>query len=194
MSSKLVVCCEDIAIFRIFKMAAAAIYVWNSEILLAIVANGSRHISMPNFLKFGQTVGKILRFFRFFKMAAAAILDCRIHKILLADRVRGAQPHHCNKFRQNRSFHCGDIAILQIFKMAATAILDFWNREMLLGIAAKRVETHQHAKLYEIRPIGCEYITIFSFFQDGGRRHLGLSNSQNFIGWPCPEGPDASWY
>jgi len=80
---------------------------------------------MPNFVKFGQSVAKILRFFRFFKMATAAILDCRIHKILLADRVRRAQTHHCTKFHLNRSFRCGDIAILQIFKMAATAILDF---------------------------------------------------------------------
>ena len=39
MSSKLVVCCGDIAILRIFKMAAAAILdFWNSKILLAIVA------------------------------------------------------------------------------------------------------------------------------------------------------------
>jgi len=80
---------------------------------------------MPNFVKFGQSVAKILRFFRFSKMAAAAILDCRIHKILLADHVWRAQTQHCTKFHQNRSFHCGDIAILQIFKMAATAILDF---------------------------------------------------------------------
>jgi len=45
---------------------------------------------MPNFVKISQTVAKILRFFRFFKMAAAAILNCRIRKILLADGVRTA--------------------------------------------------------------------------------------------------------
>ena len=103
MSSKLVVCCGDIAIFRIFKMATAA------------------------------------------------ILDCRIHKILLADHVRRAQTYHFTKFDQNRSFHCGDIAILQIFKMAATAIV------------VERVQTHQHAKLYQNQSIGCEDIKIFSF-------------------------------
>jgi len=100
----------------IFKIAKFYWLLWR---------RGSRHISMPNFVKIGQSVAKILRFFRFFKMAAAAILDCRIHKILLADHVRRAQTHHCTKFNQNRSFICGDIAILQIFKMAATAILDF---------------------------------------------------------------------
>jgi len=67
---------------------------------------------MPNFVKIGQSVAKILRFFRFLKMAAAAILDCRIHKILLADSVRSAQTHHSIKFHQNRSLHCCNIVIL----------------------------------------------------------------------------------
>ena len=161
MSSKLVVCCGDIAIFRIFKMVAAAILdFWNCLILLAVVAKRSRHISMPNFIKIGQSVEKILRFFRFLKMAAA-ILDCRIHKILLADRVQRRQTHHCTKFHQNQSFHCGDIAISQIFKMAATAIWYFWNREILLAIVVERVQTHQHAKFRQNRSVSCEDIEIF---------------------------------
>jgi len=85
---------------------------------------GSRHISMPNFVKIGQSVAKILRFFfDFFKMAAAAILDCQIHKMLLADSSSRCQTHHFTKFCQNRSFHCGDVAIFRIFKMAAQP---FW--------------------------------------------------------------------
>ena len=62
---------------------------------------------------------------RFFTMAAAAILDCRIRKMLLADGVWRAQGHHCTKFCQNWSFRCGDIAIFRIFKMTVAAILDF---------------------------------------------------------------------
>jgi len=72
-------------------------------------SRGSRHISMPNFVK----------------MAAAALLDCQIHKMLLADNSRSAQTRHFTKFCQNRSFLCGDVAIFRIFKMAAAAILDF---------------------------------------------------------------------
>jgi len=87
-------------------------------------------------------------------MAAAAILDCRIHKILLAGSVRRAQTHHSTKFHQNWSFHCGDIAILQIFRMAAAAIMDFRNREILLAIVVERVQTHQHAKFRQNRSIG----------------------------------------
>jgi len=65
--------------------------------------------------------------------------------------------------------------------MAAAAILDFSNSEILLAIVAERVETHQHAKLCKNRTIGCEDIKILSFFQDGGGRHLGMSNSQSLL-------------
>jgi len=68
-------------------------------------------------------------------MAAAAILDYRIHKILLAYSVCRAQMHHCTNFSQNWSFRCGDIAIFRIFKMAIAAIFDFWNREILFCLA-----------------------------------------------------------
>ena len=49
-------------------------------------------------------------------MAAAAILDRRIRKIWLADSVWRAQMHHCTKFCQNQSFHCGDIAFFSNFQ------------------------------------------------------------------------------
>jgi len=58
-------------------------------------------------------------------MAAAAILDLRNCEFLFAAGICGAQTHHCTKLRQNRSFHCGDIAIFRNFKMAAAAILYF---------------------------------------------------------------------
>jgi len=119
-----------------------------------------RHCNFSNFQN-----GRLLRFFRFFKMAAAAILDCRIHKILLADSVRRAQTHRSTKFRQNRSFHCGDIAILQIFKMAAAAILDYRNREILLVIVLQSMEKHHRAEFRLNRSIGCEGIKIIRIFK-----------------------------
>ena len=82
-------------------------------------------------------------------MAAAAILNFWIYKMLLADSVLRAQKHHCAKFCQNRSFCCGDNAIFRIFKMAAAA----------------RVEAHQHAKYRQNWSIGCEDINIFQFFK-----------------------------
>jgi len=111
-------------------------------------------------------------------MAAAAILNCRIHKISLADSVRRAQTHHCTKFRQNRSFHCGGITISRIFIMVAAAILDFWNPEILLPIVVERVETHQHAIFRQNRSIGCEDIKIFQFFKMAAAAILDFRNRE----------------
>jgi len=60
-------------------------------------------------------------------MAAVAILDCRIRKILLADSVRMAQTHQYTKFHQNWSFRCGDIVIFRIFKMAWIRLGHIWT-------------------------------------------------------------------
>jgi len=64
-------------------------------------------------------------------MAAAAILNSPIRKFLLADGIRRTHTHHCTNFHQNRSLHCGDIAIFKNFKMASAVILDFCNGEIL---------------------------------------------------------------
>jgi len=59
-------CFGDIAIFWIFKMAAAAILDFEKVIFYWLFGrNGPRRISMPNFIKIGQSVAKILRFFDF---------------------------------------------------------------------------------------------------------------------------------
>jgi len=82
---------------------------WNREILLAI---GMERIETHQRAKFrqNQSIGcEDIKIFRFFKMAAAAILDFQICEILLADGFWRAQTHNCTKFHQNRSFRCGDI-------------------------------------------------------------------------------------
>jgi len=60
---------------------------------------GSRCISVPNFVKIGETVFDISRFFLFFMMADAAIFDFRNSQILLAEGVWTAKLHHRTKFR-----------------------------------------------------------------------------------------------
>jgi len=182
-------------------------------------SGGSRHSTMPNFLKTGPSIAEILQFFefsrwplppifyfwnhtilsangvqriktheragdikifRFCKMAAAAISDCRIRKILLVDGdgVWRAQTHHNTKFCQNWSFHCRDITIFQIFKMASASILYFWNCKILLAIGVQKVETHQNAKLCQNRSIGCKdnflIIKTFWLFKMAAVRHLGF--------------------
>jgi len=143
-------CCGDIAFFEFSKRPPLG-FVKIEKFYWLLGRRGSRRISMPNFVKIGLSVVKILRFFRFFEMAAAIILDCWIQKILLADSGRMAQTHQFTKFRQNWSFHCRDVAIFRIFKMNTAAILDFWDREILLAIGVARVETHQHAKFCQNR-------------------------------------------
>ena len=82
---------------------------------------------MPNFVKIGQSVAKILRFFSFFMMAAAAILDCRIHKILLTDRVRTAQTHVLNFIKIGHSI----AAILRFCKFSKWRPPPSWIFEIL---------------------------------------------------------------
>ena len=72
-------------------------------------------MSMSNFVKIGQSVMKILRFFQFFKVADAAILNFQICEISLADGVWKAQTHQRDKFRQNWSIGYEDIKIFSIF-------------------------------------------------------------------------------
>ena len=67
--------CGDRDFFRIFKMAAALS--WIAEIAkfyLLTGSSGSKRISMPNFVKSGQSVAKILRFFDFSRWRLPAFL------------------------------------------------------------------------------------------------------------------------
>ena len=59
--------------------------------------------------KFGQNRlkrGRDIAIFRFFKMAAAAILDFENFKFLTVGAVKRVELHHPAKFSQNRS-NCG---------------------------------------------------------------------------------------
>jgi len=148
--------------------------------------NWSSVVETLQFFEFSKW--PIIKIFRFFKMVVAAIFDCRIHKILLADSVRRAQAHHSTKFHQNRSCHCGDIAILQIFKMAAAAILDFWNREILLTIGdwvARRISMPNSVKT------GQSVAKILRFFDFSRWRQLPscIFEIVNFYLLPVSAGP-----
>ena len=62
--------------------------------------------------------------FRFFKMAAAAILDFEDFKFLTVGAVKRVEMLQRAKFHQNRLNRGRDMAIFQFFKMASAAILD----------------------------------------------------------------------
>jgi len=63
--------------------------------------------------------------FRFFKMAAAAILDFQNFKLLMVGRLKGVELRCRAKLGRNRSNRGGDMTIFRFFKMAAAAILHF---------------------------------------------------------------------
>ena len=85
-------------------------------------------------------------FFRFFKMAAATILDFRNWKFL----------YDCNGQEGRTASACQILAKslktrlryghFTIFKMAAAAILDFGNFKFLMVGTVKTVKLHHHAK------------------------------------------------
>jgi len=78
--------------------------------------------------KFGQNrsnCGRDMSIFRFFKMAAAAILDFQIFEILTVGTLNSFEMRLRAKFGQNRSKRGRDMAIFRFSKMAAAAILDF---------------------------------------------------------------------
>ena len=69
--------------------------------------------------------------FRFFMMAATAILDFSNFKFVTVARLRNAELCRRAKFGRNRSKRGRDMAIFRFFKMAAAAILDFSNFKYL---------------------------------------------------------------
>ena len=77
--------------------------------------------------------------------------------------------------------------------MVGDAILDFQICEISLSDSVWKAQTHYRAKcrqnwssvvktLQFLEFSKWPIIKIFSVFQDGGRRHFGFSNPQNFIG------------
>ena len=78
--------------------------------------------------KFGRNrsdCGCHMAIFRFFKMAAAAILNFSNFKFLTVGQLKRVEMRRLAKFGRNRSKRGRDMAILRFSKMAAAAILDF---------------------------------------------------------------------
>jgi len=74
--------------------------------------------------------------FRFFKTAAAAILDFQFLQILTVGMLKMATLRPNAKFCRNRSNRSRDMAIFQFSNMAAAGVLDFKNKYLLSKICA----------------------------------------------------------
>ena len=78
--------------------------------------------------KFGRNrsnCGRDMAIFRFFKMAAATILDFSNFKFLTVGQLKRVEMRRSIKFGQNRLKRGRDMAIFRFSKMAAATILDF---------------------------------------------------------------------
>ena len=91
-------------------------------------------------------------------------LDCRIHKILLADVSGGPRRINVLNFIKIGRSIAAILRFCKFPKMAPNAILDFLNREISLAIVVERIQTHQHAKFHQNRSLSCEDIEIFYGF------------------------------
>ena len=102
--------------------------------------NGHRHVGFfkfPIFIKraelrrrakFGRNRpkrGREMAIFRFFKIAAAAIVDFLNFKLLTVGRIKRVEVRCRAKLGRNRSNRGGDRTIFRFFMMAAAAVLHF---------------------------------------------------------------------
>jgi len=83
-------------------MAAAAILDFQNFLTVGTVKRVKQH-HRAKFRRNRLNRGRYMVIFRFFKMAAADILDLRNLKFLTVRTVKRAELHHNAKFRRNRS-------------------------------------------------------------------------------------------
>ena len=103
---------RDKAIFRFFKMAAAASWILKFQFL---TVGTVKRVKLHHRAKFHQNRsnrGRNVAIFPFLKMAAAAILDFRNFKFLTVGTVKRVELRHHGKFRRNRSKRGRDMSVL----------------------------------------------------------------------------------
>ena len=108
---------------------------WRYDDFSIFQDGGRRHLGFLNFklltvgrlkraelrrcAKFGQNRskrGRDMAIFRFFKMAADAILDFSNFKLLTVGQLKRVEMRRLAKFRQNRSKRGGDMTIFRFFQ------------------------------------------------------------------------------
>ena len=132
---------------------------------------------MPNFIEIAQKPRRRYFSFRFFNIAAAAILEFWNFKFLTLRTVKRVERHQYDKFRQNRSNGGRGMAIFKFFKMAAAAILNIWNFKFLTVWTIKTIKLRHYAKSRQNCSNRGRDITIFRYCQDGGRPPCRIYNA-----------------
>ena len=175
--------CGDIAYFLefsrwpprpswIFEIAKFYWLLWSSV---------RRRISVPNFVKIGQLIAKILRFFDFSRWRPPPSCTYIFEIVNFCLLLVSAGPRRItvpNFVKIGRSIAEILHFFSRILKMAAAAILDFLNRDILLVVVVQSLETYQHAKFRQNRSTGCEDINIFRFFKMAAVAILNFRNCE----------------
>jgi len=144
-------------------------------------------VTVPNFIKIGNTVAETWQFNGFFsKWRPSAILDLWNLTSLTVGAVKGPILHQHTKFRKYRWNHCGDIATFVIFQDGGQRHLRFSKTRNFNGRSAVRVE---YASLYQISPKSVErlqrYGDLTFFFKMAAVRRLDLLGAY----WDHPRWP-----
>ena len=115
--------------------------------------------------------------FRFFKMAATAMLDFWNYKFLTVGRIISVELRQHAKFRGDRSNRCRDISIFDFSRCRPPPSWIFEISKLLTMATVKRVELHHHTKFCRNRSNCDRDMAIFWFFQDGGRPPSWIGNA-----------------
>ena len=159
---------------------SAVLDLWNSNFLTVGVVKSQFCISVPNFVKIGQTVAEIW-WFLWWRPPPSWIFKNWNFNRRSPVRAECASPCQISSKSVKRLQRYGN---LTVFKMAVVRHLGFVKFKFFNGrIKVKRPILHQHTKFRRDPSNCCGDIAIFVIFQDGGRRHLGFSKIQNFNSW-----------
>ena len=130
---------------------------------------------MPKFIKIGQTVAEIWRFYGFQNGGRPPSWILKF-KFLRVGAVNGAILHQCTKFRKDRSNRCGDVTIFVIFQYSGrrhlgfSKILNFNGRSAVRGEFAspcqsssksvKRLQRYGDLTVFHLGFVKFKFLTV----------------------------------
>ena len=117
------------------------------------------------------------KIYRFFKMAAAAILDFWNYKFLTVGHIMSFELHHHAKFCGDRSNCCRDISILDFSRWRPPPS---WILEISKLLTSQRSRGSNCVRIPHFVKIARTSSEICQFSIFGGRRHLGFLKFQIF--------------
>jgi len=133
---------QDVTIFRLFKMAAAAWIFKFVEIFKGRTAQEGRSALLCQIWLKSAKPRPRYGDFSIFQDCGRCHLGLFKFKLLTVGQLKRVELRCRAIFVRNRPYCGRDMAIFQFFKMTAAAILDFSNFKLLMVGRLKRVELH----------------------------------------------------